>query len=834
MSDDTEEKSGHDDENHLIAERRAKLAKLRERGNAFPNDFRRDALAGDILTAYGAKSAEALDAAAVGVRVAGRMRAKRVMGKASFAKLEDSSGAIQIFLQQQTLGEAYGEFKGWDVGDVIGAEGTLFRTKTGELSVRAHKLALLTKSLRPLPDKWHGIADTELRYRRRYVDLIMNEQSRRVFETRSRIVRYLRAFLDARGFLEVETPMLHPIPGGAAARPFKTHHNALDVDMYLRIAPELYLKRLTVGGFERVYEINRNFRNEGVSTQHNPEFTMLELYQAYADYTDLMEMIETLFQGLADTLVGSRKLIYQGTEIDLSQPFARRSIEDIILANNPDLDPMSLRDASYLRRVCDHMKIPHKAGDGPGKLQIEIFERTGEHTLVQPTFAYAYPAEVSPRQRRHFGGIRIREGGLHQRVLAGSFENLDLQFSGAIPGFVGNLHVIAYPPQIRGIAQRHGIQIGIVRQNDVFDGSAREGLRKIDFSALVDELPRPHQGVGETLKQGLDHLHEIRVIRICLIQLQHCELGVVLRRHAFVAEISVDFVNTVEAADGEPLEIEFRRDAQIHVYVEGVVVRLEGPRSGAAGNGVQHRRLHLQEAARIEKGAQVTHDPRSRFKHPPALLVHDQIDIAAPVTQFCIGDPVPFIGQRPQRLGQQCQFVGSHRQLAGFGAEQGSLGADHIADIPTLELVVSLAERLLLQENLYRAARVFELGKTRLAHDSLGAHPAGHSDANGRRIQRLRALCAVSRQDIPGQSIAPKVVRKRVAALAQFRKLRAPLGDQMILVVVAALLFDVVAHSRLIYRPCFRLACMNSSSAPSSTAVVLPISTPVRRSLMRD
>src|SRR5882762_854634 len=357
MSDDTEEKSGHDDENHLIAERRAKLAKLRERGNAFPNDFRRDALAGDILTAYGAKSAEALDAAAVGVRVAGRMRAKRVMGKASFAKLEDSSGAIQVFLQQQTLGEVYDQFKGWDVGDVIGAEGTLFRTKTGELSVRARSLALLTKSLRPLPDKWHGIADTELRYRRRYVDLIVNEESRRVFETRSRIVRYLRAFLDARGFLEVETPMLHPIPGGAAARPFKTHHN--------------------------------------------PEFTMLELYQAYADYTDLMEMIETLFQGLADTLAGSRKLIYQGTEIDLSQPFARRTIEDIILANNPDLDPMSMRDTSYLRRVCDDMKIPYKAGDGAGKLQIEIFERTGEHTLVQPTFAYAYPAEVSPLSRRN-------------------------------------------------------------------------------------------------------------------------------------------------------------------------------------------------------------------------------------------------------------------------------------------------------------------------------------------------------------------------------------------------------------------------------------------------
>ncbi len=389
------------DENHLIAERRAKLAKLRERGDAFPNGFRRDALAADLSNTYAGKSAESIEAAAIRIKVAGRMRAKRVMGKASFAKLEDSSGAIQIFLQQQALGSAYDEFKTWDIGDVIGAEGTLFRTKTGELSVRAERIALLTKSLRPLPDKWHGIADTEMRYRRRYVDLIMNPESRRVFETRSGIVRYLRAFLDSRGFLEVETPMLHPIPGGAAARPFKTHHNALDAGMYLRIAPELYLKRLTVGGFERVYEINRNFRNEGVSTQHNPEFTMLELYQAYADYTDLMELIETLFQGLADALLGSRKLVYQGTEFDLSKSFARLSIEDILLANNPDLDPMSLRDAAYLRRYCDQMKIPHQAADGPGKLQIEIFERTGEHTLIQPTFAYAYPAEVSPLSRRN-------------------------------------------------------------------------------------------------------------------------------------------------------------------------------------------------------------------------------------------------------------------------------------------------------------------------------------------------------------------------------------------------------------------------------------------------
>jgi len=389
------------DENHLIAQRRAKLAKLREQGNPFPNDFRRNALAGDLLRAHGEKSAAALEAEPIAVSVAGRLRVKRVMGKASFVKIEDSSGAIQLFVQQQALGVAYDEFKTWDVGDIIGAEGTLFRTNAGELSVRALRIRLLTKSLRPLPDKWHGIADTELRYRRRYVDLIMNESSRRVFETRSRIVRLLREYLDAQGFLEVETPMLQTIPGGAAARPFATHHNALDMDMYLRIAPELYLKRLTVGGFERVYEINRNFRNEGLSTQHNPEFTMLELYQAYADYTDVMRIVEQIFQGIADTLLGSRKVVYQGLEYDLSGSFAKLSIEEILLSNNPDLDPMSLRDVSYLRRVCEHMRIPFKSGDGAGKLQIELFERTGEHTLIQPTFAYAYPAEVSPLSRRN-------------------------------------------------------------------------------------------------------------------------------------------------------------------------------------------------------------------------------------------------------------------------------------------------------------------------------------------------------------------------------------------------------------------------------------------------
>src|SRR5260221_8989760 len=276
----------------------------------------------------------------------------RLMGKAGFAHLQQDGQRLQIYVKKDAIGDAgYELWKLLDLGDHIGVRGYLFRTRTGELSIHAEELTFLSKDLLPLPEKFHGLTDVELRYRQRYVDLVMNPEVSEVFLKRSKLTQSLRRYFDAQGFMEVETPMMHPIAGGAVARPFKTHHNTLDMDLFLRIAPELYLKRLTVGGFDRVYEINRNFRNEGVSTQHNPEFTMLELYQAYADYTDLMDMIETLFQGLADTLVGSRKLIYQGTEIDLSQPFARRSIEDIILANNSDLDPMSLRDASYLRRV---------------------------------------------------------------------------------------------------------------------------------------------------------------------------------------------------------------------------------------------------------------------------------------------------------------------------------------------------------------------------------------------------------------------------------------------------------------------------------------------------
>jgi lysyl-tRNA synthetase class 2 len=389
----------NEDENRLIAERRAKLAALRAQGVAYPNEFRRDVLAAQLLSTYADRDAAWLEANPVRVHVGGRMMFKRVMGKASFAKIADRSGQIQLFLQENALGAAYEAFKNYDVGDMLGAEGQLFRTRTDELSVRVETLRLLAKSLRPLPDKWHGLADTELRYRQRYVDLIMTERSREVFRTRTRILRYLRDFLDALDFLEVETPMMQPIPGGAAARPFVTHHNALDLKMYLRIAPELYLKRLIVGGFERVYEINRNFRNEGLSTQHNPEFTMLELYWAYTDYIELMDLIERLLHGLADGLFASRHMSYQGREYDLAQPFKRITIEASLLEHNPELERAQLRDVPYLRAACARLGIGYAEHDGAGKLQIELFEKTVEHRLLDPTFVYAYPLEVSPLSR---------------------------------------------------------------------------------------------------------------------------------------------------------------------------------------------------------------------------------------------------------------------------------------------------------------------------------------------------------------------------------------------------------------------------------------------------
>jgi lysyl-tRNA synthetase class 2 len=415
-------------ENHLIAERRGKLARLRARGAAYPNDFRRDATAEELHLGYGDRTPEWLEAHPTRATVAGRMMFKRLMGKASFAKLKDHSGLIQLFLQQDALGPAYEEFKAYDVGDLLGASGQLFKTRTGELSIKVDSLRLLAKSLRPLPDKWHGLTDQELRYRQRYVDLVMSDESRQVFRTRTRIVQYLRQFLDTLGFMEVETPMIHPIPGGAVARPFATHHNALDLDMYLRIAPELYLKRLLVGGFERVYEINRNFRNEGLSTQHNPEFTMLELYQAYADYRDFMELVERMFQGLCDTVLGSRQVTWQGITYDFGQAFRRVTVEDLIVHFNPGLDRAKLRDADYLRGVCARLGIELHPGDGAGKMQIEIFERTAEHRVEQPSFVFAYPAEVSPLARRNDGDPFVTDrfeffvGG---RELANGFSELN-------------------------------------------------------------------------------------------------------------------------------------------------------------------------------------------------------------------------------------------------------------------------------------------------------------------------------------------------------------------------------------------------------------------------
>jgi lysyl-tRNA synthetase, class II len=389
------------DENKLIAERRIKLAALREQGFAFPNDFRRTHHAGDLHKSHADATAEQLEQQARAVTVAGRMMAKRVMGKASFATIADPSGRIQLFLQLAALPEGvYDAFKGWDIGDTVGAEGTLFRTRTGELSVKVSQLRLLTKSLRPLPDKWHGLADVDTRYRQRYVDLIVNEESRAVFQARTRMVRRLREELDGRGFMEVETPMMQPIAGGAAARPFITHHNALDMQLYLRIAPELYLKRLVVGGFEKVYEINRNFRNEGLSTRHNPEFTMLELYWAYADFRDLMDLTEELVLALASVVKpGATQLTYQERDYSLVRPFARVSMPDAILDANDGLDATRLRDLDYLRGWCGRIGAKFDPADGAGKLQMLIFEHTVEHTLMDPTFIFGHPAEVSPLSR---------------------------------------------------------------------------------------------------------------------------------------------------------------------------------------------------------------------------------------------------------------------------------------------------------------------------------------------------------------------------------------------------------------------------------------------------
>ncbi len=406
MADETQPHEEH----HLIGERRAKLDRLRERGVAFPNAFRRDALAQELHEAHAGQDEAALEALGRRVSVAGRMMSRRVMGKAAFAHLQDSSGRIQIHLTRDVLGDALWEdFKGWDIGDILGVAGRVFRTRTGELSVRAERVEFLVKSLRPLPDKWHGLTDTEVRYRRRYVDLIVNERAREVFRMRSRTVAFIRRFLDARGFLEVETPMMQPIPGGAAARPFLTHHNALDIPLYLRIAPELYLKRLVVGGFERVYEINRNFRNEGVSTRHNPEFTMLEFYQAYADYNDLMDLTEVLFRELALAATGGTALTWQGRSFDFARPFARMTLCEAVLRHNPDLGGLDLATTADAKRAAHALGIEVENEWGAGKIVLEIFEKTVEERLIEPTFVTAFPREVSPLARSNDADAEITD-----------------------------------------------------------------------------------------------------------------------------------------------------------------------------------------------------------------------------------------------------------------------------------------------------------------------------------------------------------------------------------------------------------------------------------------
>ena len=389
-----------EDQNKLIKERRSKLSSLRESGFNFPKPIPIDSYCIDLNNNHEESSKEDLENLNKEVAIAGRMMAKRIMGKSSFSKIKDGTSSIQIFINSNNVSEElYEHFKTYDVGDILWVKGTLFKTKTDELTINANEIELLTKSLRPLPEKYHGLTDTETRYRKRYLDLIMSDESRDVFENRSKIITIIRKYLNEQEILEVETPMMQPIPGGAIARPFVTHHNTLDKDFYLRIAPELYLKRLVVGGMHRVYEINRSFRNEGVSTQHNPEFTMLELYLAFASYEEIMTLVEEMVIEISKGLYGSTTITYQDKEYDLSGPYKRITLEESVMEFNPDMNREKLRDQRYLLGVCKKLKIKNSKDMPAGKLLLEIFEKTVEEHLIEPTFITAYPKDVSPLSR---------------------------------------------------------------------------------------------------------------------------------------------------------------------------------------------------------------------------------------------------------------------------------------------------------------------------------------------------------------------------------------------------------------------------------------------------
>ncbi len=422
---DSTQATSPEEENRLIAERRVKLASLREEGRAFPNDFRRTAMAAQLQQQFGDSGKAELEEENREYAVAGRL----VRDRGAFLLIQDGSDQIQLYVNRKALDEqTLAHIKSWDLGDIVGASGPLHKSGKGDLYINMHQARLLTKALRPLPDKYHGLSDQQLRYRQRYVDLIVNPESRRVFQIRSRVVEFIRNFMSGEGFMEVETPMMHVIPGGATARPFVTHHNALDMDMYLRVAPELYLKRLVVGGFERVFEINRSFRNEGLSTRHNPEFTMLEYYWAYADYTDAMNLTEDMLRQLAESVLGSAVVSYQGGSYDFSKPFSRMTVFDSILHFNPEISAAQLADESAARDIARGLDIELKDSWGLGKLQIEIFEKTVEHQLDQPTFITEYPTEVSPLARRSDSDPFVTErfeffvGG---RELANGFSELN-------------------------------------------------------------------------------------------------------------------------------------------------------------------------------------------------------------------------------------------------------------------------------------------------------------------------------------------------------------------------------------------------------------------------